>query len=95
MEVGTVKKPDRFQRMVEREAKRQIVQGRWIWSAKDYTQMVERLLRAEHKAIVKLVKGIEQDVHKVKKIVGKGDVHAEGMMDGVQCVLAALSRRVT
>lgn len=51
-----MKQPDRFARMVEREATRQMAQGRWIWSAKGYTQVVERLLRAEHNAVVRLVK---------------------------------------
>lgn len=55
---------------------------------------VAALLRKQHRAIVRLVKAIEQDVRKVKKIVGNGDVHAQGMLDGVQCVLAALDRRM-
>ena len=88
----TMDRPDRFERVVEREATRQIAQCRWFWAAKAYTRAVERLLRTEHRTVVKLVQEIENDIRKVKKIVGKGDVHAQGMMDGVQCVLAAMTR---
>lgn len=84
-----MKQPDRFARVI----------GGHRWVARDGMGYIvlegtaTRLMRLEHRAVVRLVKGIEQDIDKVKEIVGKGDVHAEGMLDGVQCVLAALAKR--
>lgn len=86
-----MKQPDRFARAVGTH--RHIARDGMGYVLLEET--ARHLMRLEHRRVVRLVKGLEQDVRKVKRIVGKGDVHAEGMLDGVQCVLAALARRAT
>ena len=71
----------RFARVVARAAKRHIAQGRWMWSEKAYTRAVERLLRTEHRAVVRLVQ--QQDSWKT----GDGEVWVNK-----EQLLAALTR---
>lgn len=79
-----MKQPDAFEKTVEKiyvtpcRTKREVV----LRGAK--------LLRAHHRQVVRMVQAIEKDFLKVFKIVGEDDAHAQGMMDGVQCVLAEL-----
>ena len=82
-----MKQPTRFARMVEQQVRRDVR----IDSVD--AQSAVALLTREHRAVIRLVKGIETDVRKVKKIVGDDNIHAEGMLDGVQCVLAVLTAR--
>lgn len=55
-------------------------------------QIVLALLHREQARVRRLVKQLEKDCRKVRRIVGKDDVHALGMLDGVRAVLAALRK---